>query len=102
MKLKYLYRENITLTDPRKANSLNEFSGEEIKEWEREAEDESPRSMHHSPAQNERKPSPNNYDLPNLLDNVINAQEKYRKLFPNLKYLITNEGTKSFEDITYW
>ena len=95
-------RENISLTDPWRNSSVTEFSRDELKEWERTTESEHPRSLHYSPSPNERIPSPNDYDLPSLLDNVISAQEKYIKLFPNLKYKITNEGTKSFEDITFW
>lgn len=52
--------------------------------------EEDPRSYHHSPTP--RSCSKSQDDLTNLLDTVLEAQDKYKSLYPNMKYLINEKG----------
>jgi uncharacterized coiled-coil protein SlyX len=70
----------------------------DTRNWDHEEEEEDPRSYPQSP-----EPHLGGQDnLTHLLDSVLEAQDKYVQMFPDLKYRINEEQTKSFEDITFW
>ena len=72
-------------------NTYDESNEEDLKKWDRE-EEENPRACPKSPEAMFHK-EPGQDQLTYLLDNVLEAQDKYVKMFPHMKHLI-NEQSK--------
>lgn len=94
---KSTYRDDITMSPLRNMTTCEEMSKDFQKQWE----EEYPRSNPRSPEQNDTLHEVEQDQLTYLLDTVLSAQDKYLKLFPNMKHRITENDTRSFEDITF-
>ncbi|CAI2375922.1 unnamed protein product [Moneuplotes crassus] len=94
------------LSQSQNTNTQDCRSSRDMVNFERE-EEEDPRSLPKSPERytsqcTDQYTDSNDQDnLTCLLDTVLEAQDKYISMFPNMGNLIHENETKSFEDITF-